>query len=228
MNVIKNNKTLEYTLTRKKVKNINLRIKSDCSVHISANSTVKISVIEDFILENFEKIQDIQSRFKCNQLAKISFNNGDIITLLGVAYTVEIRKNNLNSICIDNNLLVFNISNDIYEQKQLLFEQFTKDFAQNSLTELCHNAYELFKHDLPDFPILKFRKMKSRWGSCIPSKNQINLNTNLIFQPYNSAYYVVLHEFAHFYHQNHSKDFYNFVKVYMPDYLQHKNALRNI
>ena len=43
-------RTVEYELTRKNVKNINLRIKADGSVHVSANKYVTVSTIEDFII----------------------------------------------------------------------------------------------------------------------------------------------------------------------------------
>ena len=40
---------ITYELTRKKVKNINLRIKPDGSVHVSASNAVTIAVIERFV-----------------------------------------------------------------------------------------------------------------------------------------------------------------------------------
>lgn len=44
-------RTITYELTRKKVKNINLRIKPDGTVHVSASTAVTIAVIERFIRE---------------------------------------------------------------------------------------------------------------------------------------------------------------------------------
>ena len=40
---------INYTLHIKNVKNINLRIKPDGSVHVSANRFVKRSVIDEFV-----------------------------------------------------------------------------------------------------------------------------------------------------------------------------------
>ena len=42
---------IEYDLERKRVKNINLRIKSDGTVHVSANTRVPTEVIERFMHE---------------------------------------------------------------------------------------------------------------------------------------------------------------------------------
>ncbi len=60
--------------------------------------------------------------------------------------------------------------------------------------------------------------MKSRWGSCIPAKQQITLNQNLIHYPIEFAEYVILHELVHFIQPNHSKAFYQIIEYYMPDY----------
>ena len=45
-------KEIEYTLNRKSVKNINLRIKSDGSIFVSANRFVPVARIERFLYDN--------------------------------------------------------------------------------------------------------------------------------------------------------------------------------
>lgn len=47
---------ITYELARKKVKNINLRIKPDGTVHVSASTAVTIAVIERFISERADFI----------------------------------------------------------------------------------------------------------------------------------------------------------------------------
>ena len=47
-----NTHLITYTLTRKAVKNINLRIRSDGSVHVSAAPRVPLSQIENFLQKN--------------------------------------------------------------------------------------------------------------------------------------------------------------------------------
>ena len=48
--IILGDRTIKYDLEYKKVKNINLRIKSDCSVCVSANKRVPQKIIDDFII----------------------------------------------------------------------------------------------------------------------------------------------------------------------------------
>ena len=56
-------RTIEYELIRKNVKNINLRIKADGTIHVSANKYVPIIAIEDFIIQKGEVILKSIDRF---------------------------------------------------------------------------------------------------------------------------------------------------------------------
>ena len=51
--------TITYDLERKNVKNINLRIKADQSIYMSANNCVSDDVIEDFLKEKADYILKI-------------------------------------------------------------------------------------------------------------------------------------------------------------------------
>ena len=54
--IILGDRTIKYDLEYKKVKNINLRIKSDCSVCVSANKRVPQKVIDEFIISKVDFI----------------------------------------------------------------------------------------------------------------------------------------------------------------------------
>ena len=62
--VIIGGKKIKYTLTRKKVKNINLRIKQDGSVNVSAGNRVSCEYIEKFLVLHGDFILNALSRFE--------------------------------------------------------------------------------------------------------------------------------------------------------------------
>ena len=72
---------------------------------------------------------------------------------------------------------------------------------------------------------LRIKTLRSRWGSCGPN-NDINLNWLLMLAPPIVLEYVVVHELCHIQHRNHSKDFWRLVSAHMPDYLQHRQWLK--
>ena len=74
---------------------------------------------------------------------------------------------------------------------------------------------------------LKFRKMKSRWGSC-NSKGAITLNKKLVKTPEICIDYVVIHELAHLKHLNHSKKFHTLVDSYHPNSKEAKDILNRV
>lgn len=74
---------------------------------------------------------------------------------------------------------------------------------------------------------LKFRKMKSRWGSC-SSNGVITLNKKLIKTPQECIDYVIVHELAHLTHMNHSKKFHQLVEEYLPQATGAKEILSRV
>ena len=78
-----------------------------------------------------------------------------------------------------------------------------------------------------DYSEIKFRKMKSRWGSC-NSKGVITLNTQLIKIDKELIDYIIVHELAHLTHMNHSKRFHNLVELYIPNHKELNRKLKAI
>ncbi|MFQ6968423.1 MAG: M48 family metallopeptidase [Subdoligranulum sp.] len=53
----------------------------------------------------------------------------------------------------------------------------------------------------------------------------ITLNKQLLEAPRNCIEYVVVHELCHLVHPNHSKQFYTFLTMFMPDWKERKAEL---
>ncbi len=72
---------------------------------------------------------------------------------------------------------------------------------------------------------VKLSGAKRRWGSCTAQKG-IRLNWRLYFVSDKVLEYVVFHELAHTVHLNHSKSFWKYISIVMPDYKERRKELR--
>lgn len=75
-------------------------------------------------------------------------------------------------------------------------------------------------------PELKYRFMRSRYGSCSNLGN-ISLNTHLIKAPVELIDYVILHELCHIKEHNHSSRFYALMQHVQPNWQQLKAQLQD-
>lgn len=103
------------------------------------------------------------------------------------------------------------------ESEQLLHESFLKFFKVRASESLNERLRYWTEHMNLHPRSVTYRNQKSRWGSC-SSQGRINLNWRLIaFRP-EIQDYVLVHELAHLVHQNHSKNFWALVALYIPNY----------
>lgn len=122
------------------------------------------------------------------------------------------------------------IDDFVKEQETWIQNQLSKYTVskENDKIPLLGNAYRLHYIDLrfeffceqlhiQDIS-LQYGFYKSKWGSCTPSKRKICFNVNLIFMPLEFVDAIILHELAHLYHLNHSKEFYDLLCTWMPNY----------
>lgn len=108
-------------------------------------------------------------------------------------------------------------------------QNFTEDELSKYVIEYSNIIYPYYKEITSiNFPVIKFRKMKSRWGSCCPSKGILTFNKNLIFVSKECINYVIIHEFTHFIHPNHSPLFYEELSKICPDWKNLKKQLQQI
>ncbi len=76
-----------------------------------------------------------------------------------------------------------------------------------------------------EYGSVKITSAQKRFGSC-SGKNNICYSYILMQYPIEAIEYVVVHELAHTVHHDHSRDFYNLIAEYMPDYKQREKLLK--
>ena len=105
---------------------------------------------------------------------------------------------------------------------------FWKTIGQDFIEKVAQQVYDEFRqagYTVPS-PTLRLRYMTSRWGSCMPVKKVITMNTRLLLGPTEFAHYVMVHEFAHFIEANHSSRFYKVMSDVLPNWQQMKMEMK--
>lgn len=122
-------------------------------------------------------------------------------------------------------LYLYTADGDDTAYKQQLYDSWQKIQAGILCRQVSRQYYPFFEKLGVAYPVIRIRKMRSRWGSCIPAKQSITFNSLLLEKPPESIVYVVVHEFSHLVHPDHSKAFYQFVEQILPDWKSRKEGL---
>ncbi len=219
-------KPLRYELERKKVKNINCRPKSDGIVYVSASPRVPVAEIERFLVEKadfffgaFERLKDHEEKSEINTRS---------VNFLGKEYPVRIIQNSRETAVFDENEC--RVFTRLPEPENVL--SLIKFAVSERFLQLCRelNAEvweELKTHGLKPPPTqITIKDMKSRWGSCSYTRGHISINFRLAAYPRETVKAVFWHEYAHYWHHDHSKAFYDFLLKYYPDYFKWHEFLK--
>lgn len=221
-----NNINVIYHIERKSVKNINIRIKNDGIVYISANRTVSEKYIRNLLITDGEKIVSAINRIKIAQNQK---SDTDFMWCLGRKYSIRVVYAETEKAELFNE--AFSVYTNEPTNRQHVFYLIKRWQA-----ERCHELYKkineevfnIFKDNGYTVPCARvyIKDMKTRWGSCNARDGKISMNLRLIEYPVECIYAVFYHEYAHFIHHNHSKDFYNFLNNIYPEYKKWDKILK--
>ena len=227
--VVVENREICYQLERKPVKNINLRIRKDGSVYVSANEMVPCEEIDLFIQSKASYILKAIDHF--SELAQYKpqpkqYVSGETFYIQGRGLRLQVSQATKETISSDGVYIFLKVkdSNDV-EKKRRIVTRFLDQECKTIFSEVMEDLYPLVKKYGIEKPTLRIRDMETRWGSCLAKKRIITLNKRLLESPRNCIEYVVMHELCHLIHPNHSKHFYSFLTMLMPDWKERKDYL---
>lgn len=226
---------IPVTVTRKRVKNFNLRVTSTGAVRASAPLTASRTRIEDFIVRNRPWILKRLARHAeraAQRPATEPLSPASTVPLWGRAVTVE-------------DALSRNFNTPVARPAQATFASFlgtgTEPEPQRhpageltglSPDELARRIEALYKSEVAaaapglvrlyeikmgvSVSRLSVRSMKTRWGSCTPKTGAIRLALELAAYPPECLDMVVAHELTHLLEASHNAHFHALLDTYCP------------
>lgn len=209
MKYVIDGKEYEVKIIKKNNKNTYLRVKEDLTIQVTTSYLTTKKYIKKLLDNNTNSIRRmINLRIEEKERNKKFYYLGNI-------YDIIIKE--VDKLEIKENTIITK------DDKQLLkwYNQQIKDI----FTQRLKYNYNLFEENIP-YPTLKIRTMKSRWGVCNRKNISVTLNSKLIEYDITKLDYVIIHELSHFVHFDHSKNFWNLVNKYCPEYKKIKKELK--
>lgn len=228
-NIVLGGKRVEYELQRKDVKNINLRIKADRTIFVSANPRVPDEVIEEFIRSKSDYILKALAHYE--ELARYApkpkqYVDGESFRIFGHDRRLKVMEGKKNNVEYDESYITLTVKDPTdRELKQKLMDRWLNSICKDTIQSLCDAVYPKFQKYGVEFPSIRYRNMISRWGNCQPKRGVLTFNYALVEAPISCIEYVVVHEFTHFLQPNHSRKFYQQLAMFMPDWEERKKTL---
>lgn len=216
---------MNLTIIRKEVKSINIKVKPTKEIILTVPPNTSQEYI-DKIIKKREKWLKEQLYFfdKINiKEEKKEYVSGESTRYLGKNYRLKIIYSEEEKVKFYRGYIYIYV-NDRKDKGKIknLLDEWYKQQARKLFEKLLEKYQALTRQTINKFTI---RNMTSRWGSCNIEKRNINLNIKLIEKPKYCIESVILHELAHLKYPYHTKEFFNYLLIYMPDYEWRKDRL---
>ncbi len=223
------NRSFSHDFLRKSIKNINIRIHPDGRVAVSAPEKLPEERVQEFLAEKQDSIFRVLNRL--NELSPRlnytgSLQPGGQIYCFGYPKTLEVIQGTRNAVYTTGQSVILSLRDERDEKMRAsVLERWKREQMQTAAKAMCDLVYPRVRDFGVEYPQLRIRKMKARWGSCHVQKKIVYLNTELFSYPSDCLEYVILHELVHFLEPNHSAKFYEWMNRLMPDWRERRKIL---
>ncbi|MDO5065835.1 MAG: SprT family zinc-dependent metalloprotease [Propionibacteriaceae bacterium] len=214
---------LRVEVTEKRMKNLRMRVPGpDAVVTVSAPQGTPVEVIRRFVHERHAWISRQRSLHLHRSVRADQLTDGGAVRHWGRWLEVTRRPGTPSRAWLQEGRLHLRCPDDAAAEKALA--RFRAAEVNLLVPRIVSTYVPLMA--VPEPSTIKYRQMKSRWGSCNHRSRAITLNVGLARFPVEALEYVVIHELAHLAHPNHSADFWALVGSVLPDLESRRRLLR--
>lgn len=213
----------DVKIIKKDVKNITLKVRPNGEAILTAPNSASDEHIKFIIQKRAKWIAQKRAFFASFKMPQKEYVSGEDFRYLGRSYRLKVVQSKEERIKLQRGYLELFVKDksDLKRRENLIYEW----YHEKAMIYFFNILQEFNKIVKQDIKSVKIRQMKTRWGSCNPYKSYINLNIELIKKPKACIEYVVFHELAHLLYPDHSKKFYDYLTLYMPDWQKRKEIL---
>ena len=214
-------------ITRKRIKNLYLRVREPSQVEVSAPRHWPEKDIRALVAARSEWIKEKQQKLARRPQPKtLSYCSGELLPYAGDHYRLIItkaRQHNRVELKAGELHLALTRADDAMAC-QAAIERWYRQQLKQRIADLLAQWQPIMRVQASDFGV---RKMKTRWGSCNIRTQKIWLNLELVTKHPECLEYVVVHELTHLYERYHNARFYALMDQFLPDWRTRRERLNN-
>ncbi|WP_158224602.1 M48 family metallopeptidase [Agaribacterium haliotis] len=210
----------ELELSRKRVKNINLRIDRAGTIKISAPAQVSDTELLNFAASKLAWIRHHRQRLLQAEPEQEGSNfSVDGLLLLGKKLPLKIKCASRYSLSCNGQQFILHSPDQIGALVQQRCELALKRFYKRELEKVVAQLSPQWQKKIGvEAKCFTYRSMKSKWGSCNIKQQKITLNSELMRWPAQCIEYVLVHELVHLLERYHNRRFYGLMDKFLPDW----------
>lgn len=224
---------LEVILTRKRVRNVNLHVRRDGTVCVSASQRVPQSEIERFVRSKRDWIERARERqaaqgnrnsLDCSEGASVYLWGHKLICVWVNCDTTSTEERFEQS---GNKLLIHCDAEDVEPQREMVSRHFSA-WLDRQLEQRVRQVLPLWEEKVGKHSTtIRIRPMKSRWGSCNIKTGAITLNAHLVHYDPRCLDQVICHELCHLYEPSHNARFHSLMDRFYPNWREVRALLND-
>jgi hypothetical protein len=213
---------LPVSVTWKRMRNICLKVVPPAGeVAVSAPHGVPLERISHFVREQRPWIDRKRDQLRDAALDADRFEDGGAIRIWGQWHGVEHRPGGRAHARIAGRRLVVTGRDEVTRQRAI--DRFRRSEVERVSRPLLDSWAPIM--GVPRPAVIRYRLMRTRWGSCNHRTTAITLNVALVRFPVAALEYVVVHELAHLRHADHGRGFWSLVATALPDHVERRKLL---
>ncbi|MBF97233.1 MAG: hypothetical protein CMJ13_08430 [Pelagibacterales bacterium] len=202
--------------------------KKTISIYVKEEYIIILSpklVSEKYLYKILLKKQEWITKKLCEQrkrskILKIRYINGGVLTKYGEKKILIFKKSSLDFVKENKNSI------EVYCPSEMDIKNKLEYWLKTDLEIYLDKKLKVFKKLMRvDYDSFYIKSFKRRLGSCSYSR-KLSFNWKIVMMPRIVIDYIIIHELSHLKHFNHSKEFWELVERFCPDFKEHKNWIK--
>ncbi len=208
-------------IIRSRRRSVALIVTREAELIVRAPWQVSEGFIERMVLQKRDwverKIRETEERLK--KSAPKQFVMGEEFLFLGQKYSLKIL-DEVQEIRLDGQDMIFP---GVFLASPR--EHLKAWYRQEALRVIAARVEFFAQRDGFQYKSVRISHAERRWGSC-GSRGGLNFSWRLVMLPMSVVDYLVIHELHHLRHRNHSREYWDAVRVAMPSFEMAEDLLR--